>query len=623
MLNILLICLPMWMQGDAQEVQLPPRVRSFFQLAEELRQQGVSVQCAPAVANRLALVCVKPRAWNNLRPLLEKGLEVRFTQQTEGAWRLAADASALSREQTLRNHFARRYEKGVADVLTPAWDAASEMRRFDAEERDRKRKELRDIIGLPGAPGGTFRQQKVAELTLNLEFTDAVHLGLLPLHPLHLAALLPMPALRAEDVLNLAQDSSAIALRLRSSSQAGVTFGLASPLHGFSCLRFSPLTFGITESISGGIEPNSKLIGNTDLVPGTIGRLPFTLRDVFVEAGQGAVLDACEQATNDWLNQVNADKAVSLEAGERTLSAAVQKWSVQNEREVIMEVSPQRDILPGYKTLAPAVTLNMSQALQSGNVPPERAEVASGSILAPEGAALRYLKATPAIETTSLDINVRVWTASQIDGVALLHNQLAFLDNAALRKPDAALLLTQRRARHDNHLNTLDDLLNASRLLSPQDSLLASDSSLYTGIGDYAGAYPFLRFLDTSPQRETIQKELATSKAAYLECRNCSLTAINSLTDAVRSLAALGPANMLTATCFTQNFPFWVRRGVLEIKIESSSFGKGVWATFTLYKSAEIEGQRVTVQPQPLWEATVGPIHDPQTPVQGKEDIKL
>jgi hypothetical protein len=626
MLNILLICLPLWVQGDAREVQLTPRVRSLSQLAEELSRQGVRVQCDPLVANRLALVNVQPRPWNSLRPLLEQGLEVRFTRQPEGTWRLAAGAEAASREKTLRDHFVSRYEKSIADALIPAWDAADAMRHMDEAERENKRKELLEIIAQPVAPGATSPEGEVADLTLSLLNSNSTRAGLLPLRRnLSLTALLQAPSLRTTHIPNLAQDNSDIALRMSAWLQSRPYNQPlpATPCVFYDCLRVDLLTFGLSERMYGTIEPKGTFAVSPSFVPGNIHHLNFTLRDVFAEAGQEKTLAASEQATQTWLAQAGANRPIALDMGERTLSATAQKWSVQNGQEVIMEVSPQRDILPGFSAVQPALSLSMARALQSGH-PPQEEEATSGDGAAVSSgeAVQNYLNATPDVESTSVDINLRVWTAEQVEGVTLIHNQLAFLDNQAVRNPSAGLLLAQRRTQHDDHLPAFADLLDASRLLSPYDNLLSADSTLYRGLGNYAGVHPYLRLLDQYPRREALLKELAGNRVAYLECRYCSRSALNAFTDSLYYLALLAPPYSNFMRCFDSDFALWVQNGVIQIKTEPLQFGDGVWMTFVLYKSAERNDDPALAQPQVLCQATVGPVHALKPSTANKETAK-
>ncbi len=628
MFTALMVCLTLWGQNDVRAVHLPPRVRSLAQLAQELRAQGIAARCEAAIGNRLALVCVQDRSWDDLRPLLERGLELRFVRQPEGAWTLTADAGVAARETTLRNVFVKRYEKSVDDILTPALDGADALNRLDAPEKAAREKELRGIIGLPGVPGGSPIQREIADLTLNLAYYNGKRAALWPLRPLNLAPLLTSPVSHAQRVLDIAQDNSEAALRFRAGlqiSRQNNKFADAAQLDWYSSLRFHPLTFSVTENIRGVFEPNGIVSGSAELVPGSIRHLYFGLRDVFTGAGQGDTLAADEQATDAWLTQIssgsNGDKPVSLEVGERSLSAMVQKWSAKNGREVIMEVSAHRDILPGYKTISSKLILNITRALQSGHLP-EEGELDEGARVGELNcAALRYLNATPVVEKTPINVNMRVWTVSQAENVALIHNQLAFLDNIAPRNPAAMLLLTERRALHDDHLLTFDDLLDAARALPPRDNTLASGSSLYVGMGDFADAYPFLRLLDTYPQRDALQKELIQNGVAYLECRHCALSALNSLTDTLRSLALLAPNGVAEFGCFKPDFPQWLRQGVVEIKAEPSEFGKGAWLTFALYKSAERQPDQTYALPEALWTATVGPLNSPLPPASAKPSI--
>ena len=646
MLNVFFLCLSLWMQSDPQTMQLSPSVRSLKQLAEELNAQGVAVQCEPSIANRIALVNVRPRSWDNLRPLLERGLEVRFTRLPQGTWKLAADPVAASREKTLRDRFVVRYSRGIRDALLPTWNAAEALRRMDKAQRDEKEADLharlaqaRAILRDPDRvremipqDKETIRQANSAGQAWDLFTHDEMRFSYVTLlQQLNLSALLQAPAVAVDHVASLSPDNPVLDGRKRVWLQANATYQQVPvvAMDWYDLTYFDPLTFRMWENINVAFEPLNRPVYESelrkrdtiDLVPGYVPHLDFTLRDVFRDAGQERALSANEQATQAWQGLPVAAQKVALAVSERTLSSFVQRWSAQSQQEVVMEVSAQRDVLPGYNVIEPALTLNMAYALQSGR-PPQTANGHENDQVT-FGGGYDYREITPAVEQTPLEINVPIWTAQQADGVTLIHNELAFLDNLATRNPNAALRLVQLRGQHADLLPTFDDLLVACRILSPRDNQQSYYSTLYRGLGNYAGAQPCLRLIDQYSKRDALLRDLAASGVAYLECEHCSLSAINTFVDSMRSLDMFHrryiASDLRMADCLSRDFPTWARRCVIQIKTEPSEFGKGVWVRFTLYKAAELDGKQVLAYPLELWWATVGPVHDPKTSSGSKQ----
>jgi hypothetical protein len=74
------------------------------------------VECAPNLRQRLALIHLKPRPWQQARQLLEKGLEVRFRQTGDAAnrWILERDPAVVQRERRQRKRLARYLDSQVA-----------------------------------------------------------------------------------------------------------------------------------------------------------------------------------------------------------------------------------------------------------------------------------------------------------------------------------------------------------------------------------------------------------------------------------------------------------------------------------------------------------------------------
>ncbi|MCS7208216.1 MAG: hypothetical protein NZ874_01450 [Fimbriimonadales bacterium] len=125
------------------------------------------VECAPALKQRLALVHLRSREWQQVRELLESALEVRFRplNEEQNRWVLEPDPEVARRNLRLREQFAQRVQKsqelentfisslleamkqGEAGVeqLISRWEIDEWV---DSEALQQRREETRALLGL-------------------------------------------------------------------------------------------------------------------------------------------------------------------------------------------------------------------------------------------------------------------------------------------------------------------------------------------------------------------------------------------------------------------------------------------------------------------------------------------
>lgn len=123
----------------AQTVEFPLDYYSFAEIAQRMSVGGRTVQCARDLQQRLALIHLKPREWQQARALLEHALDIRLrkTSDAENRWILERDPETVRRERQLREQLARYLEQqlqGGRDIMqkqldknTPIEDAVREM----------------------------------------------------------------------------------------------------------------------------------------------------------------------------------------------------------------------------------------------------------------------------------------------------------------------------------------------------------------------------------------------------------------------------------------------------------------------------------------------------------------
>ncbi|GIV05374.1 MAG: hypothetical protein KatS3mg016_0949 [Fimbriimonadales bacterium] len=103
----------LWMPVGAQQVEFPAGYYSFAEIAQQMSTAGYKVDCARDLQQRLAVIHLKPREWQQAREALERGLEVRFRKisNAENRWILERHPETLRKEKRQRELLAAYAEK--------------------------------------------------------------------------------------------------------------------------------------------------------------------------------------------------------------------------------------------------------------------------------------------------------------------------------------------------------------------------------------------------------------------------------------------------------------------------------------------------------------------------------
>jgi hypothetical protein len=105
--------------ATAQQVEFPLEFYSFAEIAQRMSVDGRSIECARDLSQRLALIHLKPRPWQQTRELLEKALDVRFRKisDAENRWVLERDPEVVRVERQRRERLASHLDKEGAQGL--------------------------------------------------------------------------------------------------------------------------------------------------------------------------------------------------------------------------------------------------------------------------------------------------------------------------------------------------------------------------------------------------------------------------------------------------------------------------------------------------------------------------
>ncbi len=105
--------------ATAQQVEFPLEFYSFAEIAQRMSIEGRRIECARDLRQRLALIHLKPRSWQQTRELLEKALDVRFRKisDAENRWVLERDPEVVRVERQRRERLASHLDKeGFAEL---------------------------------------------------------------------------------------------------------------------------------------------------------------------------------------------------------------------------------------------------------------------------------------------------------------------------------------------------------------------------------------------------------------------------------------------------------------------------------------------------------------------------
>jgi hypothetical protein len=105
--------------ATAQQVEFPLDYYSFVEIAQRMSVDGRRIECARDLRQRLALIHLKPRSWQQTRELLEKALDVRFRKisDAENRWIVERDPEVVRLERQRRERLASYLDKeGFAEL---------------------------------------------------------------------------------------------------------------------------------------------------------------------------------------------------------------------------------------------------------------------------------------------------------------------------------------------------------------------------------------------------------------------------------------------------------------------------------------------------------------------------
>lgn len=97
----------------AQTVEFPLGWYSFEEIAKKLSVAGKKVECAPELRQKVALIHLKPRNWDEARTLIQQALDLRISRVSRDGsrWKLSRDPKVVETERKRRQQLAHYLEK--------------------------------------------------------------------------------------------------------------------------------------------------------------------------------------------------------------------------------------------------------------------------------------------------------------------------------------------------------------------------------------------------------------------------------------------------------------------------------------------------------------------------------
>ncbi len=495
---------------------------TFPEIAQKLSTGVRTVDCASGLRDRAAFLCLKERSWDDVKTLLERGLDLRITPKsdTPGHWTLDRDPDTAKRERSwqirlaaaLRNELNRKI--GASPNLIEPYAATYERQRelWQLAKRSSEGDKSTDAVyaarqynmaasirspaawitarvfahGLSGDITDTFKHDRPYSRVELREFFDPES---------------------AHAVWAAMQSFGGLGEPDRALSQILDDHPLPDDLVAYVVIRFDALSFSLTLRTaifgsgklveSGGMRCTAGPIGGDSVFKG----YHSDKSDIhFAGLGSEAVkwLDAERASTTAFLTSETARRSFTVKTSTaiHDMSSVLEAWCNGSEGEAVMELCPHRETLGACSV--------KKFELQPG------ARYTLSDILKPE----------------------TIWTVHDRNGVFLVKNQFAFVDR--LRDyPMSAYLTLERNWRKNGGRESriqelsLDDLSEYARSVTAEQAAgwRASLRNDYRGLAIHrvAVALPGLLLLShlNEKQRSELSRAMTNGESYQVALNKC------------------------------------------------------------------------------------------------------
>jgi hypothetical protein len=527
-------------RADQAEISLPLDLYPLPQLARELSAEGRTVVCPSTFSQRVALIRLKKRRWEECRTALGEALGIRFRQLADrpGTWVMEPDPGVeslhdrwLVKLAELTVEAAKANAQEVAGLAALPYDAVlRETMRTDMARRALERSD-------PDAE--TEATQKA--------MSEAYDAGVLASYPMYHGARAAL-GLRAAEVLRamktrqrfVAVDTS----RQRDSPVLQQFLEYVSNVMRQEVTDAPPEHQAAIESIveQGISEIRMQWTGSMrldfDAQTGTLRGQFVTIHPDRSEVTTVFAADAVEdrwpemlsllgKEAAEWLQNDDRRKAELLKATQAvvrvktrgrarvSLSEWLESWASQTGAELAMELHPARETMPWSEVAGP------------GDNPPPASSMDTLS------------------SCMSSDQPGGIWSVNRLDGIWIFTDRVAFVDRVREEPVAALIALDRKRGESERASNRADAWLyalrNFHRAVTPAVSAACGGIVSYRGLdlATVALARPAIQVLAslTHQDRARIRSDLTSGKAHDIPLATLPSSVLRDVAESMREMA--------------------------------------------------------------------------------------
>ncbi len=545
-------------QSPSGEYTIPPQVMTYAELAQLLTTPARKVEVHPELRQKGVLIALKERSWDDLRSLLEYGLEIQFVkQETEDGlerWQIMRHPDAKKRDTLLFD----RYVRLAHERLT------TQLRQFD-EWFGRPREALKqELEQMELKSLGDFLNEadpwKEARIPAQAQSDWARFLDGLWVQSLDGYVMLQWMRRNWTESLTrqLIRERMIIVQQPLAKGFPGIITedDLRDFLKGvpeselmaydwaIGVVSWSAelrMVFPYCDIVAPHAEGTQWMI-----FPLSLRVEPLSWEDLWQALGAEAerYLDALSERQKTLTQEPTRGKLLAVEHA-NALSQILQVWATTYEREVLMELAPERERVPIRSpiTLAQLAEPNLSQWLGGEQGLP------SSYFLA----ALSYLREPIVIDKTLQEVEDSVfkqvaprWYYELHNTVLIARNPLAFLDRQYTYPLDALFTLERAPPQVGDDLDRFLEVVGTfawSLIRQPDHAPTLAGYRESARLGASLEKLPILAFLASLPaqERQELLKRLRTNGKVRIPLQRAGVERLDAFTRFWRRTAHYSP----------------------------------------------------------------------------------
>jgi hypothetical protein len=623
-------------------ITLKPGLHRFADLASMLTQAGIPVRCDKRIASRLVLLRLEPRPWNQLSPLLEAGLGIRFRESRQETLTLEEDPTQTQYERQLLSQLERVYGGSLRKAIRDAITVQKQFAGLNGEALQRAQQSLQ--MGTPeqqaqyaayrilyssssmGSQVALLRLNNGASVTRLLDAPLTFTTTTAQLDQYAAAGEMPYEKFWTDAVQRMKRFSQSHPPEAVAPFTEALTRALAT-----ENLFLDAFTLSLTGTFDFIVPDNPSPVAYSSFGTHTITTNtlppPFTLLDLQPNADLKKLFAERQATTEQWLKRAEASGAnatnspaatpitpttstFSLAPPERSVSAAVWQWSAKNMRQLIMEVPSTRDVLPLGLTQQGAVSLAASlDAFVSTQQP--AAPLPPGTYATPPALQAERIEQDRAADVASMLPVVRTarsWTIKEMSAVVIVRNEWQFIDHRKNADTSTAVRLWHTRQQRENKTLSLADLAAATEDITAEQMAEHLYSSVYEDTSGFVRAFPYLQVLRQQGNLPTLLPRLQSERNVSIAYADLTPQMQQRFIRDVQTLVQ-GTGARLIPGGIARRLPENMERGQINIRLTPYPGKEGLYRiVFSTDVPLTDSTASNPAQTYPYWRIATGPL---------------